>query len=185
MTGQSVDPMTKDKWAQGIKPRDFTWVLKDRIAACERPGGYGSDHRKVRRHQEIIWIREQGFVVVSLCGATQNLHNYKELGVRYSHVPFDGSVASPTGLTKAMNVMHDHISCGDRIVVHREEFDERIMGLMAAYLLWTNLVNKGPEVLSIAEHLFRRELSQTAREIVALVDKCPPPERIGRSDRSV
>ena len=31
----------KGKWAQGITPRNFVWVLKDRLAVCERPGGYG------------------------------------------------------------------------------------------------------------------------------------------------
>ena len=28
----------KGKWAQGITPRNFVWVLKDRLAVCERPG---------------------------------------------------------------------------------------------------------------------------------------------------
>ncbi len=30
---------------------------------CERPGGYGANHRRVRRQEEIIWIREQGFTL--------------------------------------------------------------------------------------------------------------------------
>jgi hypothetical protein len=37
-------PPTKGKWAQGITPRNFVWVLKDRLAVCERPGGYGQKH---------------------------------------------------------------------------------------------------------------------------------------------
>ena len=57
----------KGKWAQGIQPRNFAWVIKDRLAICERPGGYGANHRRVRRQEEIIWLREQGFgVVISL-----------------------------------------------------------------------------------------------------------------------
>jgi hypothetical protein len=39
----------KGKWAQGIPPRNFAWIMKDRLAVSERPGGYGANHRRVRR----------------------------------------------------------------------------------------------------------------------------------------
>ena len=70
-------PGMKGKWAQGIQPRNFAWVIQDRLAVCERPGGYAANHRRVRRQEEIIWIREQGFTcVVSLIPSPHNLHNY-------------------------------------------------------------------------------------------------------------
>ena len=59
---------SKGKWAQGIRPRNFHWVIADSLAICERPGGYGANHRKVRRQEEIIWVREQGFTVVIAAG---------------------------------------------------------------------------------------------------------------------
>ena len=82
-------PGMKGKWAQGIEPRNFAWVVKEKLAVCERPGGYGANHRRVRRQEEIIWIREQGFTcVVSLIPSPHNLHNYDELGVTWRHRPF-------------------------------------------------------------------------------------------------
>ena len=79
----------KGKWAQGIRPRNFSWIIKDQLAICERPGGYGANHRKVRRQEEIIWIREQEFsCVISLIPAPHNLHNYDELNLPYRHWPF-------------------------------------------------------------------------------------------------
>ena len=82
----------KGKWAQGIRPRNFHWIIKDQLAICERPGGYGQNHRKVRRQEEIIWIREQEFTcVISIIGAPHNLHNYDELGLPYLHRPFTGT----------------------------------------------------------------------------------------------
>ena len=79
----------KGKWAQGIQPRNFAWVMKGKLAVCERPGGYGANHRRVRRQEEIIWIREQGFTcVVSIIPAPHNLHNYTELDVTWRHRPF-------------------------------------------------------------------------------------------------
>ena len=51
----------KGKWAAGIPPRNFTWVIKDHLAVSERPGGFAVNHRRVRRQEEIIWLRVQGF----------------------------------------------------------------------------------------------------------------------------
>ena len=54
----------KGKWAQGLEPRNFVWVVKGRLAASERPGGYARNHRKVRRDEELIWVSQQGFTHV-------------------------------------------------------------------------------------------------------------------------
>jgi len=51
----------KGKWAAGIPPRNFAWVMKDHLAISERPGGFAPNHRRVRRQEEIIWLRVQGF----------------------------------------------------------------------------------------------------------------------------
>jgi hypothetical protein len=169
----------RGKWAQGIEPRHFRWVLKDRVAVCERPGGYGDSHRKVRRQEEIIWLRQQEFdFVVSLIGSTHNLHNYEELGVPFHHVPFSGPADGPLGLTRAMAAIRDHVEAGDKVVVHREELGERVMGLMAAYMLWMGLVPDGPRAIMVTEQLFERELGPVARELVSMVEKCAPPEEV-------
>jgi len=39
----------KGKWAAGIPPRNFTWIVKDQMAVSERPGGFAPHHRRVRR----------------------------------------------------------------------------------------------------------------------------------------
>ncbi len=169
----------RGKWAQGIEPRHFRWVIKDRVAVCERPGGYGESHRKVRRQEEIIWLRQHEFdFVVSLLGSTHNLHNYEELGLPFHHVPFSGPSDGPFGLTRAMAAIRDHVDAGDKIVVHREELGERVAGLVAAYLLWMGVVPDGPRAISVTERLFERELGPLARELVALVGRCDPPEEV-------
>ena len=76
-----MPPRLRGKWALGITPRNFTWIMKDKLAVCERPGGYGDNHRRVRRQEEIIWLRENGFgCLISIIPAPHNLHNYDELG---------------------------------------------------------------------------------------------------------
>ena len=165
----------RGKWAQGIEPRRFTWVIKDRVAVCERPGGYGANHRKVRRQEEIIWLRQNQFdFVMSLCGSSQNLHNYEEMGLPFHHVPFSGPAAGPLSLTRAMASIRDHVNAGVMIVVQRDQLGEGVMGLVAAYLLWMELVPDGPQAINITERLFGRELGQIAREAVAIVPRCDP-----------
>ena len=81
----------RGKWALGIAPRNLTWVIGDRLAICERPGGCGTNHRRVRRQEEIIWLRENQFTcVVSVLAAPHNLHSYDEMGVPCLHRPVIG-----------------------------------------------------------------------------------------------
>jgi hypothetical protein len=161
----------KGKWAQGITPRNFVWVLKDRLAVCERPGGYGPNHRRVRRQEEIIWIREQGFThVVSLIAASHNLHNYDELGVAWLHRP-QGPHDDPVVFQRNLYTELRHLlSSGEKLLMHQEEVGDRVCGLVAGYLLWAGLVPYGPQAISVTERLTGRQLGPHGRELVAIAD---------------
>ena len=78
----------KGRWAQGLEPRAFCWIIKDRLAASERPGGFARNHRKVRRQEELIWLIGHGFThILSMLDSPHNLHAYEEAGIPYAHVP--------------------------------------------------------------------------------------------------
>ena len=158
----------KGKWAQGITPRNFVWVLKDRLAVCERPGGYGANHRRVRRQEEIIWIREQGFThVVSLIAAAHNLHNYDEAGVPWLHRPQSPN-DDPVVFQKRFYVeLRQLLAQGEKLLVHQEEVGDRVCGLVAGYLLWGRLVPYGPQAISVTERLTGRQLGPMGRGLVA------------------
>jgi hypothetical protein len=164
----------KGKWAQGIRPRNFAWILKDKLAVCERPGGYGANHRRVRRQEEIIWIREQGFTrVVTLIPSPHNLHNYDELGVAWRHLPFgvhDDARAIADELYPELASM---IAAGGKVLVHQDELSDRVAGLMAGYLLWSGVVPQAPQATSIVERLLNRVMGPTGRDIVAMAAAMP------------
>ena len=164
----------KGKWAQGIRPRNFAWILKDKLAVCERPGGYGANHRRVRRQEEIIWIREQGFTrVVTLIPSPHNLHNYDELGVAWRHLPFgvhDDARAIADELYPELASM---IAAGGKVLVHQDELSDRVAGLMAGYLLWSGVVPQAPQATSIVERLLNRVMGPTGRDIVAMAATMP------------
>jgi len=162
-------PRLKGKWAQGIQPRSFAWVIKDKLAVCERPGGFGTNHRRVRRQEEIIWIREQGFgCVVSLLTSPHNLHNYDELGVTYRHRPFalfDDPHEVLPGLYREMNEM---LAGGTKVVVHADEVGDRIAGVMGGFIRWAGLVKEGPQCISVIERITGRQLEPFGRAVVAM-----------------
>lgn len=161
----------KGKWAQGITPRNFAWVLKDRLAICERPGGYGPSHRRVRRQEEIVWIREQGFTrVISLIGASHNLHNYDELGVKWLHRPLRPHDDLMTFQGRLYPEISRMLGAGEKLLLHQEEVSDRICGLVGGYLLWADLVPYGPQTISVTERLTARQLGPLGRQLIANAD---------------
>ena len=159
----------RGKWAAGIAPRNFTWIIKGKLAVSERPGGYARNHRRVRRQEEIIWLREQGFTrVVSLLASPHNLHAYDELGMAWSHEPLGLRSDARTVLPKLFADMQGWLDAGERILVHEEELGDRLMGVMGGYLLWAELLESGPQAIAVLERLVQRQMGPLGRELVAL-----------------
>ena len=159
----------KGKWAQGITPRHFTWIIQDRLAICERPGGYAANHRKVRRQEEIIWIREQGFgCVISLIPSPHNLHNYDDLGVTWRHRPFSGDDDATAVLSSLLPEIKSLLTQGTKVLMHGEELGDRICGTVAGYLLWDGLIDTGPRAISVVEQITQRQLGPVGRELVSV-----------------
>jgi hypothetical protein len=162
----------KGKWALGIPPRHFTWVLKNKLAICERPGGHATNHRRVRRQEEIIWIRENRFdCVISLITSPHNLHNYDELGVQWRHRPFNGADDGADAVVALYREIQSLLRDNKRVIVHREELGDHVVGLMAGYLLWAGLVPSGPEVITVMERIAQRQLGPVGRELVAQAER--------------
>jgi hypothetical protein len=162
-------PRLKGKWAQGIQPRNFSWVIKDKLAVCERPGGYGENHRRVRRQEEIIWIREQGFgCVISIIPSPFNLHNYEELGLPYRHRPFSTTDDPREILPPIYRELREMLASGTKVLIHNEEVGDRLAGLLAGYIRWSGLVPEGPQCINIIERISGRQLEPFGRSIVAM-----------------
>lgn len=158
----------KGKWAAGIPPRNFTWVMKDRLAVSERPGGFAPNHRRVRRQEEIIWLRVQGFTrVVSLLPSPHNLAAYEEGDLAWSHFPL-----SPTGdhrevLADVYRNLSVWLAAGDRILLHQEELGDRVMGVVAGFLLWSGRLPGGPQAVAVVERLIGHQMGPQGRDLVA------------------
>jgi hypothetical protein len=165
----------RGRWAAGIVPRNFCWIIKDHFAVSERPGGYAPNHRKVRRQEELLWLRAQGFTrVVSLLGSTHNLHAYDELGLEWSRFPLPAGAETREILAELYPWMLRWLRGGERILLHQEELGDRVMGVAAGYLLWSELLPDGPRAITAMEQLLRRQMGTVGRMIVANVEEIPP-----------
>ena len=169
----------KGKWAAGIPPRNFTWVIKDRLAISERPGGFAPNHRKVRRQEEIIWLQVQGFTrVVSLLPSSHNLQAYEEKSMASVHYPLPGSGDVRVVLGEIVRDIHGRLSAGERVLVHQEELGDRVSGVIAGYLLWSSRLPTGPQAVTVVEHLTGHPMGPSGRELVAVAGQLvssPPP----------
>ncbi|MGD0742975.1 MAG: hypothetical protein ABSA31_06775 [Acidimicrobiales bacterium] len=168
----------KGRWAAGIVPRNFAWIIKGHLAVSERPGGSAPDHRRVRRQEEIFWLRAQGFTrVVSLLPSTHNLHAYEELGLEHAHVPMGAYSDIPAVLGDLYPKLLGWLHAGERILVHQDELGDRLAGVFAGFLWWSGMIPEPPLAISAIEHLLRRQLGSVGRKIATQAMEVPlPPE---------
>jgi hypothetical protein len=171
----------KGRWAQGLEPRYFTWVITGRLAVSERPGGFARNHRKVRRQEELLWLAGHGFThVLSLLDSPHNLHAYEEAGLAYEHVPLGRHDELPERLHDVYTTLAKWLdNPSERVLMHHEEFGDRLLGVVAGFLLYSGLVYEGPHAIVVLEKLTGRQLGSVGREIVAATVN----ERLFRSPR--
>ena len=162
-----MPPKLRGKWALGITPRNLTWIIKDKLAICERPGGFGVNHRRVRRQEEIIWLRENDFAcVISIIGAPHNLHNYDELNMPYKHRPLASYDDIDNWLRVFYSDIHEMFKNNSKVIVHAEEVSDRLVGLMGGYIRWSGLVDDIQQAVMLTERIGGRQLDPDSRELI-------------------
>jgi hypothetical protein len=170
--------MMRGKWAAGIPPRHLTWVLPDRLASAERPGGRSLTHRKVRRQEEIIWLRENNFtVVVSIMDSPQNLAAYQEFNMPFSHHPIPTTGDVSEALIGLYEELAERQRAHETVLLHQDDLGDLLIGVVAGYLIWTGRLSGAPEATSVVERLFGHQLGPEGRELAATAETLPPRKR--------
>jgi len=169
----------RGRWAAGIPPRNFTWIIREQLALSERPGGFAPNHRRVRRTEELIWLRVQGFTrVVSLLPSTHNLHAYDDEHLAHSHFPLVPGADPRPVLTDCYHALHAGLAAGERVLVHREELGDLVMGVAAGFLVWTGRVPLEPQAIALVEHLVGHQMGSAGRELVVAASGLPPRQPV-------
>lgn len=167
----------RGRWAAGIVPRNFSWIVRGRLAVSERPGGHAPYHRRVRRQEEIIWLKAQGFDrIISLLPSTHNLHAYEEREIEAAHFPLPNQADSRETLDALYPALLGWLRDGERLLIHQEELGERVSGVIAGFLCWCGMLPEPPRAIAVVEQLLKRQMGAAGRSIVAQVaDLAPPP----------
>lgn len=150
----------------GLEPRSFTWVIAGRLAVSERIGGYGFQHRRVRREEEINWIRRAGVnTVLSLLEGNQNLAAYEAGGLRGRSVALgDHDRAAAEQVFKVL----DKLLAEPRVVllVHRDIIDDAVAGVLAGYLVYSRRVSDPIMATAVVQQILGRPLGPEARSMI-------------------
>lgn len=166
----------RGKWAAGIPPRNFTWIIRDRLALSERPGGFSASHRRVRRQEEIIWLKGQEFNrVISLLSSPHNLQAYDENGIVWANYPLAVGVDPRPSLFDCYKDLEASLMAGLRVLMHQDELGDRMMGTVAGYLLWSGRAKSGAQASWLVERLVGRQMGSDGRELLIAANELLPP----------
>ena len=151
----------------GLEPRGFRWVIKDRLAVSERIGGYGFQHRKVRREEEIVWLMDHGVnTAVSLLGSNQNSMAYEVAGLRFFSVEVDDEL-EPGEATAVFEVLDEALAPPDAVaLVHRDTIDDTLGGLLAGYLIHSGMLKDAIVATDVIQRILGRAIGPEGRRLI-------------------
>jgi hypothetical protein len=151
----------------GLEPREFTWVIRGRLAVSERIGGYGFQHRRVRREEEIAWLLDNGVTaVLSLLDSNQNINAYEEAGFQTAHEPLGD--LERDDLTRIFKAIERLLSGSDGVVlVHRDIIDDTVAGLLAGFLVFSRRIDDPIVATAVIQEILKRPLGPEARRLIA------------------
>jgi hypothetical protein len=151
----------------GLKPNDFHWIIEGRLAVSECIGGGGLTPRKIRREEEVQWLKSQGInSIFSLLDSDFNLKNYQEVGFRTYHFPL-GEEIDKDSLKIIFEAIKEALSDKDRkLLIHREILDEEIPGILAGYLIYSKLLKDPILARTILEKILEKPLSPKAIALI-------------------
>lgn len=162
----------RGKWAQGIQPRHFTWILKDQLAICERLGGKGSNHRPVRRQEEIVWVLNNNFdLTISLISGNHNLSAYKNLGLAHRHWPVADNEDPTVMLPQIYEQMGIALDNNKRLLMHRRSLGDTMAGFIGGFLIWGGYLENPTDTIVMVERLFSRQVGPKGRSMISAISE--------------
>lgn len=152
----------------GLKPRNFTWVIKDRLAISERIGGHGFEHRRVRREEEIIWLVEKAGIntIISLLPSRENLAAYEAHGLTTYQVPVTHLLDHAKALEIYKKLREILADSKAKVLVHKDIIDDRIAGMLGGFLVYSAKVTDPILVTALIQEILKRPLGRIGRSLL-------------------
>jgi hypothetical protein len=149
-------------------------VYKNILAISERPGGSTTVHRRVRRDEELLWLKHQGFGrVISILPVMQNLSSYFEHGLTASHYALRGGPQQREVLEACYKDLAASMQNNVTVLLHSDEVSDRLLGVIAGYLVWTKKVPTTSQSIALVERLFKRSIGPDGRTVLFDLPEVP------------
>ncbi len=142
-------------------------MIKGRLAVSERVGGYGFQHRKVRREEEIVWLQDHGIdTIVSLLGANQNSMAYEGAGLRFLSADADVDI-EPEEAIAVFDIIAEALAPpGAVVLVHRDTIDDTLGGLLAGYLIHSGMLDDPIVATDVIQRILGRAIGPEGRRLI-------------------
>jgi hypothetical protein len=160
----------------GLEPKGFTWVIAGRLAVSERIGGYGFQHRRVRREEEVVWLQAAGVnTVFSLLPGNQNQAAYEAAGMDYVNCPVTDDL-EPEDAPSVYAALDEALSRkGACVLVHRDHIDDTVNGLLGGYLVYCGLIKDPVMATSVIQEITGKPLGPEGRRLIPAAGVTPAP----------
>ena len=152
----------------GLQPREFVWIISGQLAVAQRIGGYGFQHRRVRREEEILWLQKEASIntILSFMNTNENMTAYEEIPFAMHHetVP---DTPSADEVQRAMRSLHRALNQpGAIVLLHREIIDDTLAGLLAGYLMYSKMVIDPIKAAAVVQEILGRPIGPVGRAII-------------------
>jgi hypothetical protein len=65
--------------------------------------------------------------------------------------------------------LHGMLDSGLKVIVHNENVDDRLVGIMGGYIRWAGLVEDPSQAITVIERIAGRQLDPFGREVILMV----------------
>lgn len=156
----------------GLEPRGFVWVIAGRLVVSQRIGGHGIQHRRIRREEEIAWLKHEAGIntVVSLLEGNQNVSAYEDAAITVINEPLANEFDPGADIRRVLDTIQDALARpGSKVLVHRDTIDDTLSGLLAAYLLHSKMLDDPIKASVVIQEILGRPLGPLARSMLSAV----------------
>ena len=98
------------------------------------------------------------------------------------HYPLPTSGDARALLAELYRDLHGRLANGERVLVHQEELGDRVTGVLAGYLLWSDRLPSGPQAITVLEHMTGHPMGPSGRELVSFASELTPTGVVPGSD---
>lgn len=157
------------RWGDGIPPKNLLWIVPDKLAVCDCPGGFGDTRRQARLKEELIWIRKTNFdAVILLLSDPEMTQAYESMHIASFELKMS-QLPTPDVLDKIYFEIGKRLDNGQKLLVHRHNLDDTMTAFMGCFLMWYDLADTPVSAeLSINQIIGRHISIQTRKKLMEM-----------------